>query len=262
MSPWWNKFFPPSHDVLITSGEVVLALGNIRIAAPVPNPSLEGGSFEARLAQPLKAVMDRAPRSNGRKANIWLCHSLVSQSVVEIDARAMRANEISATLKAYWEDALDLPAATLALTYQVQPSGRSIFSSCCSLALIDSIQSNLRLSGWTAKHIAPHLAKTWNESRQQIHSKDCCLLIFEDKVLSIGVYRHGNWIAWTSEGCDTAEWAELSSRTTRFCRSTGLCDPNALPVWIYAPQAASKPSSVGLNNWSLLSAPSHAGLLA
>lgn len=262
MSPWWNKFLPPPSDVLITSDEIVLAQGGIRIPAAVPNSPLIGDPFEVRLAQPLKAVMEQASRSNARSANIWLCHSLVPQSVVEIDARAMSNSDISALLKAYWEDALDLSAATLALSYQVQPSGRSIVSSCCSLALIDAIQANLRLSGWTARRIAPQLAKTWNENRRQIHNKDCCLLILQDKVLSIGVYQKGSWIAWTSEGCNTAEWAELSNRITRFCRSTGLCDANALPVWIYAPQATSKPSSVGLNNWSLLAAPSHAGFLA
>ena len=261
MSPWWNKFFQRPHDVLITSDEIVLSQGDTRIATAVLNPPVEGETFETRMSQTLKAVLDKAPGVNGRSANIWLSHSLVPHSVVEIDARAMSASDISASLKVYWEDILDLPATTLALTYQVQPSGRSIFSSCCNLALIATIQATLQRSGWTTRHIAPHLAKTWNESRKQIHDKDCCLLVFQDKVLSIGVHQRGQWIAWTSEGCDSADWAELSNRATRFCRSTGLCESKSMPVWIYAPQAIGTPHSAGLNNWSLLNAPVRAGFL-
>lgn len=261
MSLWWNKLIQRPYDVLITSNKVVLSLGNKPIATSVLELQMGGESFGARMGQSLKAVIDEAP-ANGRSANIWLSHSLVPLGVVAIDARAMSAADISATLKAYWQDILDVPAATLALTYQVQPDGRSIFSCCCDLVLIDAIQATFRRTGWTAKHIAPHLAKTWNEGHKQVRTKDYCLLIFQDKVLSIGVHQNGHWIAWTSEGCDNAEWAEFANRTTRFCRSTGLCDPLSTPVWIDAPQAMGTPSSAGLNNWSLLNTPPHAGLVA
>ena len=260
MSPWWNKFFQRPHDVLITSGEVVLSRDDTPIATAVLNPPAGSDTFEARMGQALKTVIDQAPGGNGRSANIWLGHSLVLHGVVEIDARAMSAADISAALKSYWEDTLDVAATTLSLAHQVQPHGRSIFSSCCNLALIETIQATLRRSGWTTSNIAPHLAKTWNEGRKQIHGKNCCLLVLQDKVLSIGVHQNGHWIAWTSEGCGNAEWAELAHRTTRFCRSTGLCDSKSMPVWIYAPQTLGTPRSAGLNNWSLLSAPPHAGL--
>ena len=262
VSLWWNKFSTPSHDVLITSEEVVLARDNKPIAAAALKPAVGGETLVMRLGPTLKGVMEQAPAVKKQRANIWLSHSLVPHSVVEIDVRVMSAADISATLKAYWEDTLDMPAAILSLTYQVQPSGRSIFSSCCDLRLIETIHASLRSSGWEAQIIAPHLAKTWNEKRRQIRSKDYCLLLFQDKVLSIGVHQNGHWIAWTSEGCDDAEWPELFNRTNRFCRSMGLSDPHSVPVWVHAPQAVSAPSSAGLTNWSLLNTPLYAGLPA
>jgi hypothetical protein len=175
-----------------------------------------------------------------------------------MDARAMSDADISSALKAYWEDTLDRPAAKLAITYQVQARGRSIFSSCCDLALIDAIQAALQGTGCKPSSIAPHLAKTWNESRKQVRGDDCYLLVLQDKVLSIGRQQDGQWSAWTSEGCDSTEWAELARRTTRFSRSTGPADDQSLPVWIHAPQTMGKPRSAGLSNWSLLNAAPHA----
>jgi hypothetical protein len=175
-----------------------------------------------------------------------------------MDARAMSDADISSAMKAYWEDTLDRPAAKLAIAYQVQASGRSIFSSCCDLVLMDTIQAALQGTGCKPASIAPHLAKAWNESRKQVGDEDCYLLLLQDKVLSIGRHQDGQWVAWTSEGCDSTEWAELAFRCTRFSRSTGLADGQSLPVWIHAPQAMGKPRSAGLSNWSLLNAAPHA----
>jgi hypothetical protein len=255
VSPWWNSFVQHPHELLITSDEIVLAQDNRFMAAAGLKSPVAGETVQACLGRTLKTVLDQAPEGKGRSANIWLSHRLVTQSVVEIDARAMSASGICAALKSYWQDTLDMPAATLAVTYQVQSCGRAIFSSCCDLALMEVVQSTLRLSGWTAKNIAPHLVKVWNEGLQQSHGNDCFLLLLEDKVLSIGLYEKGRWVAWSSEGCDNAGWEELAGRATRFCRSTGLSDPRSLPVWIYAPQATGVPHSAGLNNWSLIKAP-------
>jgi hypothetical protein len=260
VSPWSSKFFQRRpYDVLITSHEIVLSQGDQAIAAAVLPAPAAAQTFEARIAQTLKTVIDKVPVRKVRSANIWLSHSLVPHSVVEMDARAMSDADISSALKAYWEDTLDRPAAKLSITYQVQARGRSIFSSCCDLALIDAIQAALQGTGCTPASIAPHLAKTWNESRKQVRSDDCYLLVLQDKVLSIGRHRDGQWIAWTSEGCDSTEWAELALRTTRFSRSTGLGDGQSLPVWIHAPPAMGKPLAAGLRNWSLLNAAPHAG---
>ena len=254
MSPWWNKFFKRPCDVLITSREIVLSQGEQIIAAAELPASAAGDTLEARIGQTLETVLKQVPGVKDHSASIWLSHSLVPHSVVEMDARAMSESAISSALKAYWEDTLNRPAEKLALTYQVQPRGRSIFSSCCDLVLLDAIQAALQGAGWTPASISPHLAKTWNEGRKQIRNEDCFLLVLQDKVLSIGMRRDGQWIAWTSEGCDSVEWAELAIRTTRFSRSTGLSDGQSRPVWIHAPQAVGKPRSAGLSNWFLLNA--------
>jgi hypothetical protein len=262
VSPWSNKFFQRPYDLLITSDEVVLDLGGKPIAAAVRTPPAAGETTHTSLGRTLKTVLDQAPGLKGRSANVWLSDGLVTQSVVEMDVRAMREADVSAALKSYWQDTLDVPAATLAVTYQVQSCGRTIFSSCCDVTLINAIESTVSLSGWTTKKIAPHLARVWNEGRQQIRTKDCFLLLLQDKVLSIGVHQKGRWVAWSSEGCENADWQELLGRTTRFCRSTGLGDPKSLPVWIYAPQSKGSPRSAGLSNWSLLKTSPDAGLNA
>lgn len=258
MSPWSSKFFQRPYDLLITSHEIVLSRGGKAIATAVLPAPVAAETFETRIAQTLKTVIDQAPGRKARSANIWLSHSLVTHSVVEIDARAMSDADISSALKAYWEDTLDRPAAKLSIAYQVQARGRSIFSSCCDLTLTNAIQAALQGARCKPASIAPLLAKTWNESRKQIRSDDCYLLVLQDKVLSIGRQQGGQWVAWTSEGCDSTEWAELALRTTRFSRSTGLADGQSLPVWIQAPQAMGKLPSAGLGNWSLLNAAPHA----
>ena len=252
MSPWWNKFFPHPYDVLVTSEEIVLSQSDKTLAVAGVPPPQAGEVFETQVARALATVLTEVAGTKSGSTNIWLSHSLVWHGMLGIDARTMSASDIAATLNAYWEDALDLPAAGLALAYQVQPYGRSIFSSCCDMALIKAIQAALKGTHWKIKSIAPHLAKTWNESRKQVQTDDCYLLVHQDKVLSIGVYENGQWTAWTSEGCDNADWAELSSRATRFSRHTGLSDCKSIPVWIYAPKAKGNPDSAGLNNWSLL----------
>jgi hypothetical protein len=258
VSPWSSNFFQRSYDVLITSQEIVFSQGDKAIATAVLPAPAGAQTFEARIAQTLKTVIDQVPGHKARSANIWLSHSLVPHSVVEIDARAMSDADISSALKAYWEDTLDRPAAKLSITYQVQARGRSIFSSCCDLALINAIQAALQGTRCKPASIAPHLAKTWNESRKQVRSDDCYLLLLQDNVLSIGRHQDGQWVAWTTEGCDSTEWAELAFRCTRFSRSTGLGDGQSLPVWIHAPPIMGKPRSAGLRNWSLLNAASHA----
>jgi hypothetical protein len=259
VSPWSNKFFfKPPYDLLITSDEIILSQGDKAIAAAVLPALAATQTFEARIGQTLKTVIDQVPGRKARSASIWLSHSLVPQSVVQMDARAMSNADISSALKAYWEDTLDRPAARLAIAYQVQTRGRSIFSSCCDLALIDAIQAALQGTGCKPASIAPHFVKTWNDSRKQIPSDDCYLLVLQDKVLSIGRHHGGQWIAWTSEGCDSTDWAELAFRCTRFSRSTGLADGQSLPVWIHAPKTMGKPRSAGLRNWSLLNAAPHA----
>ncbi|MEO5658478.1 MAG: hypothetical protein ABIQ90_01595 [Polaromonas sp.] len=262
MSRWLSKFFKPACELLITSDEIVLTQGGQRIACAVLHSPTPGETVQTCLVRTLKTVLDQACGVNGRSANVWLSHRLVPHSVVEIDARAMNASEIAAMLKSWWEDLLDLPATTLAVTYQVQSCGRSIVTSCCDLALMEAIQSTLQLSGWTAKNIAPHVTKIWNESRQQFHNDDGYLLLLEDQVLSIGAQQNGRWIAWTSEVCDSAEWPELAERTTRFCRSTGLSDAASLPVWVHAPQIMGTPVSAGLKNWSVIKPSSDSGLHA
>jgi hypothetical protein len=259
VSPWWSKFFfRHPYDVLITSNEIVLSHGGKTIATAVLPAPAAAQTFEARIGQTLRTVIDQLPGRKAHSANIWLSHSLVPHSVVQMDARATSDADISSALKAYWEDTLDRPAAKLAIAYQVQASGRSIFSSCCDLTLMDAIQAALQGTGCKPASIAPHFAKTWNESRKQIPSDDCYLLVLQDKVLSIGRQQDGQWVAWTSEGCESTEWAELAFRCTRFSRSTGLADGQSLPVWIHAPQTMGKPRSAGLSNWSLLNAAPHA----
>jgi hypothetical protein len=262
VSPWSNKFFfKRPYDVLITSNEIVLSYGDKAIAVVLPAPAA-AQTLEARIAQALGTVIEQVPGRKASSANIWLSHSLVPHSVVEMDARAMSDADMTSAMKAYWEDALDRPAAKLAIAYQVQASGRSIFSSCCDLVLLDAIQAALHGTGCKPASIAPHLAKTWNESRKQIGAEDCYLLVLQDKVLSIGRQQDGRWSAWTSEGCDSTEWAELAFRCIRFSRSTGQDDGQSLPVWIHAPQARGKPRSAGLSNWALLNAAPHAALRA
>lgn len=253
MSPWWDKFFARPCDVFITSEEIVFSQRAKAIAtAEVPLGAVDE-TLEARIRRTLELVMTGVPQNTERRINIWLSHSLVQFGVLGIDARAMNAPDILTVLNAYWEDALGVPAASLQITYQVQPHGRSLFSSCCNSALVEAIKGGLTGGRWKIKRIAPDLAQTWNESRRQIRDDDCYLLIHQDKVLSIGVHEKGQWTAWTSEACDSAEWAELSARTIRFSRHTGLSDCQSIPVWLYAPKTTGSPHSAGLNNWSLLS---------
>jgi hypothetical protein len=263
VSPWSSKFFfKRPYDVLITSHEIALSHGGKAIAAAVLPALVAAETFETRVGQTLKTVIQQLSGRKASSANIWLSHSLVPHSVVAMDARAMSDADISSAMKAYWEDALDRPAAKLAIAYQVQASGRSIFSSCCDLVLMDAIQAALQGTGCKPACISPHLAKTWNESRKQVRGDDCYLLVLHDKVLSIGRQQHGQWVAWTSEGCDSTDWAELAFRCIRFSRSTGLDDGQSLPVWIHAPHTMGKPRSAGLRNWSLLNATPHAALRA
>jgi hypothetical protein len=258
VSPWSNNFFfKRPYEVLITSNEIVLSHGDKAITAALPAP-VAAQTLEARIAQTLGTVIEQLPGRKARSANIWLSHSLVPHSVVEMDARAMSDADTTSALKAYWEDTLDRPAAKLAIAYQVQASGRSIFSSCCDLVLLDAIQAALQGTGCKPASIAPHLAKTWNESRKQVGGEDCYVLVLQDQVLSIGRQQNGQWSAWTSEGCDSTDWAELAFRCTRFSRSTGLADGQSLPVWIHAPKTMGKPRSAGLSHWSLLNAAPHA----
>ena len=252
MSPWWNKFFTQPCDVLITSEEIVFSQrAKVLATAEVPLGAADE-TFEARIRRTLELVTTGVPQNTDRRINIWLSHSLVQYGVLGIDARAMNAPDILTVLKAYWEDALDVPAASLEITYQLQPHGRSLFSSCCNSALVEAIKGAFAGGRWKIKHIAPDLAKTWNESRRQIRDDDYYLLIHQDKVLSIGLHEDRQWTAWTSEGCESVDWAELSNRTIRFSRHTGLSDCQSIPVWIYAPKATVSPHSAGLTNWSLL----------
>jgi hypothetical protein len=259
VSPWSNSFFfKRPYDVLITSDEIFLSQGDNAVASAVlPSPAA-AQTFEARIGQTIKAVIAQVPGRKAHSTHIWLSHSLVSHSVVQMDARAMSDADISSAMKAYWEDTLDRPAAKLVIANQVQARGRSIFSSCCDLVLIDAIQAALEGTGCKPASIAPHFVKTWNEGRKQIPSDDCYLLVLQDKVLSIGRHQGGQWVAWTSEGCDSTEWAELAFRCTRFSRSTGLADGQSTPVLIHAPQTMGKPRAAGLSNWSLLNAAPHA----
>ena len=261
VSLWWNKLTQRPYDALITSDKVVLSLDDKPVASVMLKPPVGVETFDDRMVRTLKTAMDQTP-ANGQSANIWLSLSMVSLAVVDIDVRAMSTANILATLKAYWQDVLDVPAATLALTYQVQTDGRSIVSCCSDLALIEAIHATMRSSGWTAKNIAPSVVKTFHHGRKQMRTKDYCLLIFQDKVLSIGIHLNGRWIAWTSEGCDNNDWAEFANRTRRFCRSTGLCEPLSVSVWIDAPETMGAPSLGGLNNWSLLNALPTTGLVA
>jgi hypothetical protein len=263
VSLWSNNFFfKPAYDLLITSDEIVLSQADKAIASAVLPAPAATQTFEARIGRPLKTVIDQVPGRKTHSANIWLSQSLVSHSVVQMDARAMSDADISSAMKAFWEDTLDRPAAKLAIAYQVQMRGRSMFSSCCDLTLIDAIQAALHGADCKPASIAPHFVKTWNESRKQIPSDDCYLLVLQDKVLSIGRRQGGQWVAWTSEGCDSTEWAELAFRCTRFSRSTGLANDQSLPVWIHAPKSMGKPRSAGLSNWSLLNAVPHAAAYA
>jgi hypothetical protein len=259
VSPWLNKFFfKRPYDVLITSDDVVLSQKGSVMASAVLAPLVAPRTFEARLDQAIKAVIDEVPGRKVHSAKIWLSHSLAPQSVVQMDARAMSDASITSAMKAYWEDTLDKPAAKLAITYQVQASGRSIVSSCCEMILVEAIQAALQGTGCKPAGIAPHFVKTWNENRPQFTSDDCYVLVLQDKVLSIGRHQQGQWVAWTSEGCDSTEWAELAFRCTRFSRSTGLTDGPLLPVCVHAPQLMGKPRSAGLGHWTVLNAAPHA----
>jgi hypothetical protein len=268
VSPWSNNFlfkrFKPSCDLLITSTEIVLSQGDKAVAsAALPAPT-GAESLEARISQALKTITNQVHGGtsritrNTRNTRVWLGHGLVPHGVVRMDARIMNDASISSVLKAYWEDLLDRPAGKLAITYQVQASGRSIFSSCCDLVLMDTIQAALQGSGCKPTSMAPHFSKIWNESRRQITSDNCSLLVLQDQILSIGRQHNGQWVAWTSEGCESTEWAELAFRYTRFSRSTGFDDGPSLPVWIHAPQVMAKPRSADMSHWTLLNRTSHA----
>jgi hypothetical protein len=265
VSPWSNNFFfklfKPSYDLLITSAEVVLSQGDKPVAsAALPAPT-GAESLEARISQALKTITDQVPGGTSRSTRntrVWLGHGLVPHGVVRMDARVMNDAAISSVLKAYWEDLLDRPAGKLAIAYQVQASGRSIFSSCCDLVLMETVQAALQGTGCKPTSMAPHFCKIWNESRRQIKSDNCALLVLQDQVLSIGRQHKGQWAAWTSEGCESTEWSELAFRYTRFSRSTGFDHSPSLPVWIHAQQVMAKPRSADMSHWTLLNRTSHA----
>ncbi len=262
MSPWLNNLFSQSSDLVIASDVIELSQsGKTTIRVPV-NPIVGGDTPNNRIALALRVLINLAPSNSKRHVNVWLSHRIVPHSIVQIDARAMKATDLATTLGAYWEDTLDVSAQVLKVTYQIQPNGQSVFTSCCESSLVSTIETTLRNANWVVKKLSPNIAKTWNDNRQHVGQRNCCMLVAQDKMLSIGVQHGGQWAAWSSEACESTEWSELANRVTRFCRSTGLADPKAMPVWAYAPLAAGTPNSAGLNHWSLLNVVPHMGVRA
>ena len=262
MSPWLNNLLTPACDVLISSHELALLQAGKRLASVPVAPEKNGEALNSRVTQAIRDLVNAAPYKNTRHTNVWLSHSLATHAVVRLDIRAMKPAEILTTLKAYWEDALGTPASTLAVTSQLQSDGLSVLSSCCATDLLAAIQSALRGANWTTKNVAPHIAKIWNASRKQIGPRNCCMLVLQDKVLSIGLQHNKQWAAWTSEGCESHEWSELANRVARFCRSTGLIDSQSISVWVHSSQTTGTPNFIGLDNWALLNTAQQTGLSA
>ena len=252
MSPWWNNLFAPSCDVAITQDSITLSQAGKIVASAAISPIVGDDTLHNRILLGLRTLIHIAPTSSKRHVNIWLSPSLVPHGVVQIDARAMKAADIETTLKAYWEDTLDLPADALAVAYQIQADGQSVFTSCCESALVNALEATLRNANWGIKNLAPSITKTWNDSSKQIGKRNCCMLVVQDNTLSMGVLHNGQWAAWSNEGCENTEWPELAKRVTRFCRSTGMFDTSSLPVWVYSPHAIGTPNALGLHHWSLL----------
>lgn len=160
------------------------------------------------------AQADARPRTElraPRRAAIVLDDFWGRHAILRGDFRCMRARELDEVVGAYFADTLGVDADTLAVRWQTQPGGQTLFASALPRALIEGIRDRSAQVRVDAASLMLALPRTLNRVRAAITARNGWLFIATDTLLHAVTIDDGAWAAYDTERLFRKRFADGNS---------------------------------------------------
>ena len=136
---------------------------------------------------------------SARRASIVLDDFWGRHAILRGDFRRMRARDLDEVASAYFADTFGVDGATLAIRWQAQPGGRTVFASALPSALIEGIRERCTAAHTDAARIMLALPQTLNRVRSAINARNGWLLVATDTLVHAVTIGEAGWSAYDTE---------------------------------------------------------------
>ncbi|SCK24618.1 hypothetical protein [Vogesella sp. LIG4] len=125
--------------------------------------------------------------------DFWANHAILSG-----DFRTLPAREVEEIVKAYFNDTFDLEGQSLEIRFEIQPGGRTLFTSAMSSWLHEGILEVSASANVAVKSLRLCLPEMLNRTRHAVDGTPAMLVFVTAPLLQAVMVEHDNWVAYDS----------------------------------------------------------------